>query len=541
MKNTRFWATFFFIFSFTVTAFADPSSGLPSPEPPIDRSTPRRSVDAFLRACRDGDYARAAYMLDLRSIPSRDHATEGALLARQLKLVFDAALWVDLDAVSDSPAGLESDESATDTLGTIRIGVIDQPIQLRRTNLANNEQVWVFSTRTIQAIPMLYDELGPGLLGERMPPFLTKSAVLGIELWQWLGLAIALAVALLIGRTFSDLVLRAILRMGIDVHEMVDPHVIERLRTPTRFTVGLVTYYMLVVALHLTPPARALFGSVWKGCLAIAVAFYAFRLIDLIASSIEQRAASTQGADSSHARGIKTQARVLRRVLHVLTAIVGGALVLMQFAIVRSFGVSILAASGAAGLVLGLAAQRSLGAFFAGIQLSFTQPIRIGDTVVVEKEFGVVEEITLSYVVIKTWDQRRFIVPIVHFLEKPFENWTRVSEELLGTVEIYCDYTVPVDRVRQQLQTYLETNALWDRKIVKLQVRDATERSIMLRAVMSASTPDNVFDLRNEVREHLTRFLQELEGGRFLPRARVADKATDLDQDALTNARTQQS
>lgn len=526
MTRARILFAFLILFVFPAFAHADPSPGLPPPNPPIDRSTPRRSVDAYLQAAKTGDYTRAAYMLDLRAVPNREHATEGAHLARQLKLVLDAALWVDVDALSDEEVGTDAENTNITTLGTIRVGVVDQPIQLRRVSLAGNNPVWVFSARTVQAIPAMYDELGPGALGERMPKFLTRSAALGIELWQWLGLAIALAIAIVIGRSLSDIVLRGVLRLGIDVHELIQPQVLDRLRTPTRFAIGLVTFYVLGVALHLSPPARSIVSSAWRVLVAIVVALYAFRLIDLISSGIEMRAAANattaSTTNAARLRGVRTQVRLLRRVLNVVVALLGVGLVLMQFEGVRSFGVSLLAASGAAGLVLGLAAQRSLGSFFAGIQLSFTQPIRIGDTVVVEKEFGEVEEITLSYVAIKTWDQRRLIVPITYFLERPFENWTRGSEDLLGAAFVHADYTVPVAAVRAELERFVATQPLWDRKLVKLQVTDTTERAVILRALVSASNPDDLFSLRSIVREHMVSYLQELDGGKFIPKTRTS-------------------
>lgn len=526
MTRARILFAFLILFVFPAFAHADPSPGLPTPNPPIDRSTPRRSVDAYLQAAKTGDYARAAYMLDLRAIPSRNHAAEGAHLARQLKLVLDAALLIDVDLISDAELGTEAANPNYTTLGTVRVGVVDHPIQLRRVALTGSGSGWVFSARTVQTIPEMYDELGPGALGERMPTFLTRSAALGIELWQWLGLAIALALAIAIGRTFSDFVLRGVLRLGIDVHELVEPRVLDRLRMPTRLAIGLVTFYALAAALHLSPPARKVVGSAWQVLLAVTVALYAFRLIDLISAGIETRAAANattaSTTNAARLRGVRTQVRLLRRVLNVVVALLGVGLVLMQFEGVRSFGVSLLAASGAAGIVLGLAAQRSLGSFFAGIQLSFTQPIRIGDTVVVEKEFGEVEEITLSYVAIKTWDQRRFIVPIAYFLEKPFENWTRGSEDLLGAAFVHADYTVPVAAVRAELERFVATQPLWDRKMVKLQVTDTTERAVILRALVSASNPDDLFTLRTIVREHMVSHLQVLEGGRYIPKTRTS-------------------
>jgi small-conductance mechanosensitive channel len=185
-------------------------------------------------------------------------------------------------------------------------------------------------------------------------------------------------------------------------------------------------------------------------------------------------------------------------------------------------GVSILASAGIAGIVIGFAAQRSLATLLAGLQLSVSQPVRIGDTVIVEGEWGWIEEITLTYVVVKIWDLRRLIVPITYFLEKPFQNWTKFSPDLLGTVVIHADYTVPIDAVREEVKRLCEADARWDGKVAELVVLEATERTVALRALVSAADAGKQWDLRCSVREGLVRFLQQLDGGRHLPKSRVA-------------------
>jgi hypothetical protein len=164
---------------------------------------------------------------------------------------------------------------------------------------------------------------------------------------------------------------------------------------------------------------------------------------------------------------------------------------------------------GVGGIILGFAAQKSLGNFLAGFQIAFTQPLRIDDVLVVEGEWGRVEEITLSYVVLKIWDQRRLILPINYFVEKPFQNWTRNSADILGTVFIYLDYTMPLDPLRQELTRLLDSDPLWDRRVNVLQVTNASERTMEVRALMSAANSSNAFDLRCHIREGLIRFVQQ--------------------------------
>jgi small-conductance mechanosensitive channel len=161
------------------------------------------------------------------------------------------------------------------------------------------------------------------------------------------------------------------------------------------------------------------------------------------------------------------------------------------------------------GIIIGFAAQKSLSNLLAGFQLAFTQPLRIDDVLIVEGEWGRVEEITLTYVVLNIWDQRRLILPINYFIEKPFQNWTRNTADILGTVFLYLDYTAPLDALRAELTRLLEIDPLWDKRVKVLQVTNASEKTIEVRALMSASSSGNAFDLRCNVREGLITFLQK--------------------------------
>lgn len=204
-----------------------------------------------------------------------------------------------------------------------------------------------------------------------------------------------------------------------------------------------------------------------------------------------------------------TQVRVLRRVSVTVVMLVTIAAALMTFDSVKQYGVSLIASAGAAGLVVGLAARPLLTNLFAGIQIAITQPIRIGDAVIVENEWGWIEEITGTYVVIKIWDWRRMVVPLSYFLDRPFQNWTRQSSDLIGTVMLWVDYTVPVARIRTKLEELVRTSTLWDGQVVNLQVVDSGERALQLRALVSARTSPEVWDLRCEIREKLIAFLQD--------------------------------
>src|SRR5206468_10530360 len=207
------------------------------------------------------------------------------------------------------------------------------------------------------------------------------------------------------------------------------------------------------------------------------------------------------------AREIYTQVSVIRKIIVTAVVIIATGSILMLFDPVRQFGTSILASAGIAGVVIAFAAQKTLGNVLAGIQVALTRPLLIDDIVMVEGEFGQIEEITLTYVTVRTWDLRRLILPITYLVEKPFQNWSRVSTELLGTVILYLDYQAPLGELRKELKRLVENHPKWDRRVCGLQVTNTTQSTIEVRALISGSDPGKLGDLRCDVREGLIQFL----------------------------------
>jgi len=267
----------------------------------------------------------------------------------------------------------------------------------------------------------------------------------------------------------------------------------------------------LVLALPLVP-IPATFKDILQHALGlgvIALVGWAIVILTELAGNIVFARYSIDSPDNLSARRIRTQTQVLQRIFTLTVSIVTASIMLMTFPAVRHVGVSLLASAGLAGLIVGMAARSTLSNLIAGVQVALTQPIRIEDAIVLEGEWGWIEEINTTYIVVRLWDLRRLIVPLSYFIEKPIQNWTRTTANLLGTVMIYADYTAPVQELREELHRILETTELWDRKTWALEVTDATERTIQIRALMSARNGPAAFDLRCYVRERLVRFLSE--------------------------------
>jgi small-conductance mechanosensitive channel len=301
----------------------------------------------------------------------------------------------------------------------------------------------------------------------------------------------------------------------------VDNAVVKRGRGPARLILPLLAMnaarpYALE---HLGHHGAGAINDILTIGMIAAVAWLLIALVSVIEDVLlSEHRMGAQGSLS--ARKLYTQVQVLKRILTVIIIILAIAAMLMSFERFRRIGTGILASAGVAGIVLGFAAQKTLGNILAGFQIAISQPIRIDDVLVVEGEWGRVEEITLTYVVLRIWDLRRLIIPISYFLDKPFQNWTRTSTELLGTVYLYADYTLPVDALRRELHEILKDAPGWDGKAEGVQVTDAKDRVIEVRALLSASDSGKLWDLRCLVRERLVEFVRR-EYPQSLPRFRA--------------------
>jgi small-conductance mechanosensitive channel len=257
----------------------------------------------------------------------------------------------------------------------------------------------------------------------------------------------------------------------------------------------------------------------------LVIVFFTWLIVQILYSVRDHiiKHAEKYSKDDINIRTIRTKLNILLKIAVFAIVIVGGAFALMTFPKIQQVGISILASAGVAGVIIGFSAQKSLGSLLAGIQIALTQPIRIDDIVVVEGEWGTVEEITLTYVAIRTWDKRNLIVPITYFVEKIFQNWTRTSFNVIGTVFLQLDHTTPIEKMRAALDNLLEKTDLWDKRVKKLDVTDSNAQTIELRILVSAINSGNLWDLRCYIREQLIGFLQR-EHPECLPKSRIAIK-----------------
>jgi len=343
------------------------------------------------------------------------------------------------------------------------------------------------------------------------------------QLPEGVSILIVFAGAFLIGGVLAAIAMRFLDRIIKKTKFSFDDVMIRYLNGPLYL---LIPVLLLVPAAEIIRPAlleNRLFSDPHKILIVALLTWLAIRIVNIAADLIKQRF-DVSASDNLAARRVHTQIIVAKRIVIFVIALLAFASIFMMFDQLKSLGVSLLASAGIAGIVIGFAAQKTLGNLLAGIQIALTQPIRIDDVVIVENEWGWIEEITLTYVVVRIWDLRRLILPISYFIETPFQNWTRTSADILGTVYLHTDYTLPIEPLRKKLQEILEHTDLWDGKVASIQITDTTQETMVVRALVSALDSSKAWDLRCLVREELLTYIQE-NYPQSLPKTRAALEA----------------
>ena len=330
----------------------------------------------------------------------------------------------------------------------------------------------------------------------------------------------ALALAVVMGLLAHSIVIRILNRLIGDRRAFLSL-LLTRTAGPTRLAAVIVAVSVVTAWAPVDPAVSQAITHALIIAFIILVGWMAIIAVAL-AADIYLRRFTLDAEDNLLARKHVTQVRILQRAADTLTIVITVAAAFMTFETVRQYGVSLFASAGVVGIVVGLAARPVLSNFIAGIQIAMTQPIRLEDAVIVESEFGWVEDIAAAYVVIRLWDRRRMIVPLSYFIEKPFQNWSRQATNLIGSVVFYVDYTAPVGRIRDKLNEIVAQSPLWDQQVVSLQVNEIRETTMQLRALVSAKNPDMLSNLQAELREKLVDFLQK-EHPEALPRGRALE------------------
>ena len=324
---------------------------------------------------------------------------------------------------------------------------------------------------------------------------------------DWVASLILLSLAFVIALVIHRAGFRLVTTLVSD-RDLFWRSLVSRTEGPGRLAVVIFGLSVAIKIAPLNDNQATLIQHLLSVCFIILIGWLAITALH-IWTTVYLRRFKLDAADNLLARKHQTQLRILQRVAVTVIGVLTIAAALMSFDEVRQYGVSLLASAGAAGLVIGLALQPMLKNLVAGIQLAITQPIRLDDAVIVEGEWGNVEEITSTYVVVRLWDWRRMVLPLAYFIEQPFQNWTREGSSLIGTVMLYVDYTAPLAAMREHLKKIAEASPIWDRQVVNMQVTDFKQDTMEIRMLVSAGTAGRTFDLRCVVREEMISWLQK--------------------------------
>ena len=523
------------------------NAGLPPLSEPPNLSTPLATLEFFQSAVMKQQYDLAAYALNMNLIDDESQSSRAMDLVKQLDfLLVEKHLYV-FDKLPDRPDGLiEPPLGSTSSIQgvprrSIQLGYIDYrerrvPLHLERVRIGDGAPFWVFSAQTVANIDKLYEQYHPAKF-ERYLPSWTKLKILNIAIWEFLALLIFFSFTMGIGWLLSTAAGKLLNwyvmdkegnRLGTLHHNGVED-LVNKLTVPLTFTLSFSSVYSLVsggfpyldALASSTRPiiwVALVFSAMWLGIRVIN--FFANRYKDLQIENL-----SEENFDKSRSR--RTYMSIFRRVF-IFVMILGGIWIgLSEFTNIDGLGKTLLTSAGIAGAVLGIAAQPILGNIIAGMQVAITQPVRIGDTVMMEGEWSTIEDLGYTYAVLKTWDERRLIVPMRHFVTEIVENWSHTESHQITVIYLYVDYGADIDAIRQKYIELVKENVLWDGETEpEMFTVSVSETTIKLRCSQAANSPIDAWMLECAVREQMLGYLYEKQKA-YLPAERLIVKGAD--------------
>jgi small-conductance mechanosensitive channel len=510
---------------------------LGEPAPSTEFQTPQSTLEFFIRAGKDNDFERAAHALNLQRMPDAA-PDEAAALARRLFFVLEQELWIDWESLPDRPDGMDDSapiNGSSPLIGTprknirvdsIRVDGRDVEIRLQRVATAGPDQVprWLIAPSTVSHIDALYAAHGPGWLDERMPEWARVRAFGGVMVWQLIAIGLTLMVVPLLAWAATWLLKWLFKRLPAPTIGLYDA-----LHWPVTFFLAAIMISIVFSAgLSLPGNIATIVDPVVLLLVAATGAWIGMRAMNFVVENVAKRAIrrSHDGNEAAQ-QSILTTVTVMRHVLILVIAAVALGIVLAQFNGFRSIGIALVSSAGAAAIVVGIAGHAVLGNLIAGLQIAFTQPFTLGDSVYIEDNYGTIEDITYTYVIVKTWDHRRMVIPVRYFVSNWFENWSLRDPLLTKPIYLHVDYSARIDTIRQKFLEILKADDDWagDRDEPAALAYETREESLVLRLTCAAENPATAWDLHCRVREKMVDWLQEVEGGRWLPRQRI-----DLDE-----------
>ena len=498
--------------------------GLAPAEPPLRLDTPRAALASFLEAIRQDQLARAAHALNMNAIPVDRQAERAGELAMRLAFVLRRHQLIDWAAVPDRPdarvvPGLAERSSPyrrrTVELGEVETGDAPVVISLQRFRAGDAEPVWLFAPFAVSRIDAMYAFDRPDLLRTWMPLRQRLDTLGRPSLYEWGAATALLAAAGLLGA-----VLYGAVRLVARAVPVRWAHPARKVALPLAVAAGAAAFHAGTGRLFaLTGPVASQLFIVAEVVALAGVAWLLMQSVSGATRALSQRYVVPLGIDDRRNRRTKTMFDITSRLTLVAIALVCIGYILMRADLFASFGVSMLASVGALGVIVAIAARPLLGNMVAGLQLALTDPLRIGDVVVYDGHWSVVEDITFAHTVLHTWTDTRLIVPHTDILSRPFENWSKGGEAVRRIVRLAVDPRIDVDEVRREVERIVDGD---ERATAppSVEVVDVSGDVVVLWVWISGTGSASSWALHNEVKERLLVFLKDLDGGAYLPRRR---------------------
>ncbi len=492
--------------------------GLGQPEQALDRETPQGTLFGFLQAIRDEDWRRAAHYLHLSELPAERQAEAGPGLARQLGPVVERGVWIDWSEIPDRPdalreggggnAPLAGQPRKTLPLATMETDGPPATIRLDRVKPDDGPAVWLFSHRSLRSVPQLYDRYGPGWLERKLPDYWRQPSLFSLYRWELAALPLAvglIAGVLMIARSLLGRVARRLpwswARQGA-----------ESARTPLALVAAAITGRLLLdQAVSFSGPVTAVLSPLLTALIVVGLTLAAVRAIDAGLDVVTYRfVGEIDDSESRDQRHFYTTIYAARRIVVLIAFVCGLGIVLSQFPMFESVGISLLASAGVLTVVLGIAGQTVLGNILSSLQIAIAKPIRIGDSVLYEGHWAYVESIFYTFVRLRTWDERRLIVPVRYFASHPFENWSMKDAKMVRSFSLHLDHDADVEALRERFRELAEADEdVMPDELLKVMVLEHERRAQVVCFYATAKDPGTAWTMHGRLREAMLAWIRD--------------------------------
>jgi len=506
------------------------NDGIGFPPAKYNLTSPQATLEHFIVTSRNKNFKAAAYALNFNLLSDNISIKDAAILAEKLNFVIEQRVSLSWDDLPDRPDGQVDISTNTNkavagkprrsiNFGKIDLNGKDVSLRLQRIKYKDEGPIWLISSQTVENIEPLYKEYGPRKLDRIIPEWISFH-FLGLPIWKVIGTILLLILAYFISKLVSYL----IHKIFANTKRRWLRDIANKLSSPAGAAVGILIFYILLNNLisFSGPLARGIYAVLLITVISIFT-WLIMRIIDYAMDFFaERKIGDISAEENGQARKMLTYVSVARRIFIFIVVIVAASVILSQFPSLEKLGISLMASAGIATVVVGIAAQSTLGNIIAGVQIALTKPVRIGDAVIIEGAYGFVEDIRFTFMVVRTWDLRRKVIPLKSVISESFDNLSMTDSQSILEIELHADYRIDVSKVRKKFTELVKNSEEWDgEKEPMVQVEAMNETVLKIRCLCSGKDYPTAWDLHCKVREDLMKYISQLEEGIYLSRNRI--------------------